>query len=235
MVHLVQNLKFFSKFEVQIRGSVVIPPKLGRSSKFGRSKFSRWWSSPTELPIFFHIFLSTLNIFQSLKFRFEVQSSSFPQVGSLEVRSNDPTWGWWRLNFENVRWPPQLRIRPPTWKFINDVIIYEAVEYFRVQSFSVQIRCLVFRRSVPFGVWSFGVQSFDVGSLFGLGSNLVFGHSAFGLRGSVFRHSVGESTVEPDFWPTDFSIRSTLLGPRFKSYNLFVFCFNSVELFNIEV
>ncbi len=48
------------------------------------------------------------------------------------------------------------------------------------------------RRSVPFGVWSFGNRSFDVGSLFGLGSNLAFGHSAFGhsaSRLSAFGHS----------------------------------------------
>ncbi len=106
--------------------------------------------------------------------------------------SNDPTWGWQRLNFERVRWLPNLEYDPQLEKFINDIIIYEAVEFFDVQSFGVQIRCLVFRRSVPFGVGSFGIRSFDVGSLFGIGSNStlshsVFGHSVFGL--SAFGHS----------------------------------------------
>jgi hypothetical protein len=66
---------------------------------------------------------------------------------------------------------PQLRIQPQLEKFINEIIIYEAVEFFGVQSFGIQIRCSVFQLSVPFGVGSFGVRSFSVGSLFGVGSN----------------------------------------------------------------
>jgi hypothetical protein len=43
-----------------------------------------------------------------------------------------------------------------------------------------------------------------------------------------------KGTVAPDFWPTVFLIRSTHLGPP-TPYNLFVFCFNFVELFKFEV
>jgi hypothetical protein len=58
---------------------------------------------------------------------------------------------------------------------------------FDLRSFNVQIRCLVFRLSVPFGLGSFGL-----GSLFGLGSNSAFClstfcHSTFGH--STFCHS----------------------------------------------
>jgi hypothetical protein len=40
-----------------------------------------------------------------------------------------------------------------------------------------------------------------------------------------------KGTVAPDFLPTVFPMRSTFLGPRFTTQNLFVFCFNFVELF----
>jgi hypothetical protein len=63
---------------------------------------------------------------------------------------------------------------------------------FGIRSFDVQIRCSVFRHSVPFGLRSFGI-----GSLFGLGSNSAFGHSELGpysalgpIRPSVIRPSV---------------------------------------------
>ncbi len=186
MANFVQNFRnFFSKFEVQIRSSVVILPKLGRSSKFGRSKFSRWWSSPTKLPKCFHIFLSTLTIFQSLKFRFEVQSSSSPKLGRSVITdwtSNDPTWGWWRrLNFEKVRWPPNLEYDPQPKKIhqwyhnIWSHGIFRRSVFRRSNSVFSPIR-----RSGPFGVWSFGVRSFSVGSLFGVW--VLFGVWSFSVR-----------------------------------------------------
>ncbi len=153
MVHLVQNLKIFSKFEVHIRSSVVILPKLGRSSKFGHSKFER------------------------------------PNLGmttATELR-------------ESERWPPQLRIRPPTWKIhqwnhniwssgifrrsvfrhSNSVVGLSTFSPFRrlVIRHSV-IRCWVpFRPWVQFGIRSFGVRSFGVPS-FGIRS---FGVRSFGI------------------------------------------------------
>ncbi len=83
---------------------------------------------------------------------------------------------------------------------------------FDLWSFDVQIWCLVFRLSVPFGLRSFGLRSFGLrsfglrsfglrsfglGSLFGLGSNstfclLTFCHSTFCLLAfghSTFCHS----------------------------------------------
>jgi hypothetical protein len=110
--------------------------------------------------------------------------------------------GGQRLNFEIVM-TPNFENDPQLQKFNNDIIIYEAVEFFYVQSFGVQIQRPVFWRSVPFGVWSFGIRSFNVGSLFGVGPYLtlsysvfghsVFGHSVFGL--SVLGHSMfGHST-----------------------------------------
>jgi hypothetical protein len=63
---------------------------------------------------------------------------------------------------------------------------------FDLRSFDLQIRCSVFRLSVPFGLRSFGLRSFGLGSLFGLGSNSTFClstfcHSTFCL--SAFGHS----------------------------------------------
>ncbi len=114
------------KFEVQIRSSVVILPKLGRSSKFGHSKFSRWiiiaWTSCMFSYISFY-----LNNFS----KFEVQ-----------IRSSVPNLGMTTTEFwESERRPPNLEYDPQLEKFINDIIIYEAVEFFGVQSFGVQIRC----------------------------------------------------------------------------------------------
>ncbi len=127
------------------------------------------------------------------KFEVQIQGSVIVVIPKLG-RSNDPTWGWrWQLNFEKVRDdPPNLEYDSQHEKFINEIIIYEAVEFFGVQSFGIQIRCSVFRHSVPFVVWSFGVRSFGVGSLFGLGSNSAFGHSVSRLSAlghSAFGHS----------------------------------------------
>jgi hypothetical protein len=167
------------------------------------SKFSSWWSSSTELPVCFHIFLSTLKIFQSLKFRFKVQSpSSSPSwvVQSWVVRMTqlrDDGRDWTSRKWEMT---PQLRIRPPTWKIRqwchniwSSWIFWRSVfrrsnSVFGLSTFS-PFRRLVIRRSVircwvpirawvqfcvrSFGVRSFGVPSFDVRS---------FGVRSFGVR-----------------------------------------------------
>jgi hypothetical protein len=74
--------------------------------------------------------------------------------------SSDPTWGW-RLNFEKVT--PNLEYNPQLKKFNNDIIIYEAVEFFGVQLLTLK----------------FDVQSFDVQYLSALG-HPMFGNSMLG-------------------------------------------------------
>ncbi len=76
---------------------------------------------------------------------------------------------------------PNLEYDPQHEKFINDVIIYEAVEFFGIQSSGVQIRCSVL---------------FDIQSLSAFGHS-AFGHSVLGpysalgpIRHSVIRRSV---------------------------------------------
>ncbi len=144
-------------------------------------------SSSTELPVCFHIFLSTLTIFQSLKFRFKVQSSSSPSwvVRSSVVRSFErPNLGMTTATKlrESERWSPNLEYDPQHEKCINEIIIYEAVEFF-FPAFSLS-------------AFKFGVRSFDIQSLSAFGHS-VFGHSVLGpylalgpIRRSVIRRSV---------------------------------------------
>jgi hypothetical protein len=123
----------FSKFEVQIWSSVVvILPKFGSSSKFGRSKFSRWWSSPTELPICVHIFLSTFFKVWSSDSKF----SRHPPLSNNQT-SIDPAWGGCD-DWTSRKWDGP----PPTWKIHQwNHNIWSRVIIFGVQSFGVQIRC----------------------------------------------------------------------------------------------
>ncbi len=195
MVHLVQNLKNFSKFEVQIRSSVVILPKLGHSLKFSRWIIINWTSC------MFSYFSIYFNNFSKIEVQIRSSVIVIPTLGCSKFgRSNNPTWGRRWLTFEKVRDdpPPQLRIRPPTWKIhqwnhnIWSSRIFRRSVFWRSN--------LVFSLSTfsPFRRWSFCVRSFGVGSLLGLGSNSAFGHSAFGhlaSRLSAFGHSASRLSV----------------------------------------
>ncbi len=172
-------------------------------------------NSPTELSLSFHMFLFTLTIFQSLKFRFEFQSLSSQKLGCSKFgRSNDPTWGMTALELPESD-DPQLRRRPPTSKIqqwyhniwrsgiFQRSVFRRSNSVFGLSTFRTFRRWVIWRSVircwVPLRRWVlFDVQSFNVGSLFGVGSYLtlshsVFGHSVLGL--SVLGHSMfGHST-----------------------------------------
>ncbi len=151
-------------------------------------------------------------MFLSLKFRFEIPSSSSPSWvvwtsndrTSNDRTSNDPTWGMTTELWESEM-APQLKIRPPTWKIhqwyhnicssriFRHSVFRRSNSMFGLSTFSTFRRlgirrsviwCWVpIRRWVLFGVQSFGVWSFGVRS-FGIRSFDVrsFGVQSFGVQ-----------------------------------------------------
>jgi hypothetical protein len=149
--------------------------------------------------MFSYVFIY-LKLFQSLKFRFKVKSrilywvtsevqsyqdeslSKFrrPQVGSFKVRSFErPNLGTTEL------WESDPNLERPDLKNSTMISYYEAVEFFNLKSFGVQIWCSVFWRCVLFNVdhsllGPYSTLCLIWGSVIRLLSLSMFGHSLYG-------------------------------------------------------